>query len=195
MTDKFDNALFEAVDSAHTLMDCDIGAAECHGILCGISCGTQHLEESAWLGHVTGYHESLSLGDLGSGHALAQLFDATTSGFAADDFSLQILIPSDDNPIERRTEALGSWCRGFLSGFGLTDLADIGQLSDDCQGFLRDLQGFGRIESPESYNGEKDNEDEAALLEICEYARIGAMLLLEETLLLGPADPAAGTIH
>ena len=191
MVDYYDNALFEAVDSALSLMDCDVGASECHGMLCGMACGVQQYDASVWLGHVTGYHEHVGLDDLGSGHALVQLYEETNAGLAAEDFSLQILLPPDDSLFVERTAALGQWCRGFLSGFGLTDLGDIGQLGDDCQGYLRDLQEIGRIQTFES----DEDEDEYAFLEICEYARMGAMLLHEEALLINPADAHVGNVH
>jgi yecA family protein len=191
MSENFDDALFDAVDGALNLMDCDIGAAECHGILCGMTCGVQHVDPSAWLGHVTGYHEYIGLDDLGSGHALIQLLDGTKSGFTADDFSLQMLLPSDDTELAQRTIALSAWCRGFLSGFGLTEMADIRELSDDCQGYLRDLQEIGRVDSQSS----DDNDDERALLEICEYVRMGAMLLREEALFSDSAQSDSETIH
>lgn len=192
MVEKSDSSLYEAVDSALGLLDSDIGAAECHGMLCGLTCGIEHPDPSLWLGHVIGYRESLSLDDLGAGHALAQLFDETLAEFAADDFSLQLLLPSDDTSFATRTEALGSWCRGFLSGFGIAELPDLGALSEDCQGYLTDLKEIGRVESLES---DDDDADELALLEVCEYTRMGAMLLREEALFSDGASHDTGTIH
>ncbi|MFT4561752.1 MAG: hypothetical protein ACI9BW_001494 [Gammaproteobacteria bacterium] len=191
MVEKSDSSLYEAVDTALGTLNSDIGAAECHGMLCGMTCGLEHLDPSLWLGHVIGYREPLSRDDLGPGHALAQLFDETLAEFAADDFSLQILLPSDETSFAIRTEALGAWCRGFLSGFGLGDLQDTGSLSEDCQGFLRDLQEIGRVDSLDS----DDEVDELALLEVCEYTRMGAMLLREEALFSNSTNQDAGTIH
>jgi uncharacterized protein YgfB (UPF0149 family) len=191
MIEISESSLYQSVEAALTLMDCDIGAAECHGILCGMLCGVRHFEASVWLGHTTGYHDDVSFSDLGSGHALSQLLSETTSGYTADDFSLQLLLPDDDSPFEVRTEALGSWCRGFLSGLGLTDLGDIRQLSDDSRGFLRDIEEIGKVEAVET----DDNSDETALMEICEYTRMGALLLYEETQFAAGADPGGETIH
>ncbi len=191
MIEVSESSLYQSVESALTLMDCDTGTAQCHGILCGMLCGVRHFDASVWLGHTTGYHDAVSFSDLGSGHALSQLLAETTAGFSADDFSLRLLLPDDDSPFEGRTEALGSWCRGFLSGLGLTGLGDIKQLSDDSRGFLRDLEEIGRLDSVES----DDNNDEIALMEICEYTRMGALLLYEETQFAAAADQGGGTIH
>jgi len=191
MTEYSDTALYESVESALSLMDCDISAAECHGMLCGILCGARHFDAAVWLGHATGYQGEISLSDLGAGHALTVLLEETIAGFSAEDFTLQVLLPADDHSIAVRAEALGSWCRGFLSGFGLGDLADVAHLSDDSQGFLRDLSEIGRVDAVDS----DDSGDEFALMEVCEYTRMGAMLLREETLISSAADDGIGTIH
>ena len=191
MIDISESSLYQSVEAALTLMDCDIGAAECHGILCGMLCGIRHFDASAWLGHTTGYHDDVNFSDLGNGHALSQLLAETIAGFSADDFSLRLLLPDDDSGFELRTEALGFWCRGYLSGFGLTDLGDIKQLSDDSRGFLRDIEEIGKVDALES----DDNNDEIALMEICEYTRMGALLLYEEMQFATQADQGGETIH
>lgn len=193
MTEYFDNALYESVDSALSMMDCDIGAAECHGILCGMLCSVRYFDASAWLGHTMGYHDDLAWSDLGAGHALTQLLASTMDEFAADDFSLQVLLPPDDDSLRVRTVALGSWCRGFLSGFGLGDMTDVKLLSDDSQGFLRDLVEIGRVDVVDE--GEGEDDDEFAFMEICEYTRMGVMLLREESLSLSDTNEVGGTIH
>ena len=191
MTKYSDTALYESVESALSLMDCDIGAAECHGMLCGLLCGARHFDASIWLGHATGYQGEINLSDLGAGHALTLLLEDTIAGFSADYFALQVLLPADDHPVAVRADALGSWCRGFLSGFGLGDLAEVAQLSDDSQGFLQDLDKIGRVDAVDL----DDRRDEFALMEVCEYTRMGAMLLREETWVTSAVDDGIGTIH
>jgi uncharacterized protein YgfB (UPF0149 family) len=191
MTEIHDNALYESVESALSLMDCDIGPAECHGILCGMLCGAQGFSSSTWLNHTTGYTDHLSLDDLGAGHALAQLLEETLSGFESEDFSLRVLLPDENNPVTTRAQALGAWCRGFLAGFGLTEPSDLAELSDDSRGYLRDLHEIGRVEPTLS----DDNDDDFSLMELCEYARMGALLLREETQFAMTPTEGNETIH
>ncbi len=191
MTENSASSLYESVESALTLMNCDIGPAECHGMLCGMLCGMQGFDPTLWLGHATGYDEDLRFDELGAGHALKQLLEETLSGFDSDDFALQVLVPEDDYPLETRTAALGAWCRGFLSGFGLSEITDLEQLSDDSRGYLRDIQEIGRVD-PETAG---KNDDEYSLMELCEYARMGALLLREETLFATATPESSDTIH
>ncbi len=191
MTELSNKSLYESVEFALQLMDCDIGAAQCHGILCGMLCGVKEFDPSAWLGHTMGYHDTVSPADLGSGHALAQLLNETIAGFCADDFSLEVLLPQEDCALAVRTKALGSWCRGFLSGFGLTEFRASEKLSEDSRGFLQDLQEIGRIDPEEA----DDDGNEFALMELCEYTRMGTLLLREEIRFIADTDPDGGTIH
>jgi len=191
MTKYFDNALYESVESALSLMDCDISASECHGMLCGILCTEQHFDAGIWLNHTVGYGDGFSGRDLGAGHALTQLLDETVDGFSTDDFSLELLLPSDEHSLRLRAQALGCWCRGFLSGFGLGDLTDPKSLSDDSQGFLRDLVEIGRLDADDV----SEVNDEFAFMEICEYTRMGTMLLQEENLENGGQIETGGTTH
>ncbi len=79
----------------------------------------------------------------------------------------------------------------FLSGFGLSEITDLAQLSEDSRGYLRDLQEISRVD-PEVAG---KNDDEYSLMELCEYARMGALLLREETLFATVAPESSDTIH
>ena len=186
-----DDILYEAVSAALELLGCDIGAAECHGILCGMLCGSIDFDPNAWLDHAFGYDETINIEELGRGHALHELVEETMDGFAADDFSLRVLLPDEHDPVHERALALGAWCRGFLSGFGLGESIALDKLSEDSRGFLNDLQAIGRVE-PTTTN---EQDDEYALMEVCEYARMGALLLREETLFLAEPHPGDVSIH
>lgn len=85
-------------------------------------------------------------------------------------FGFQLLLP-EDAATALRAEAVFSWCRGFLGGFGLAQGASA--LSDEGQEALRDIGNLAaaRIED------EDDREDAAALTEIEEYLRVAVLLL------------------
>lgn len=191
MTEYFDNSLYESVESTLSLMDCDIGPAECHGMLCGMLCATRGFDASSWLAHATGYQDPIHIDDLGRGHALNQLLEETIAGFDSDDFSLRMLLPDEEDSLEACALELGAWCRGFLSGFGVGESGDLSQLSDDSRDYLRDVQELGRIEPLVA----ETTEDEFSLLELCEYARMGALLLREETQFANAPAQGDETLH
>ena len=176
MSDANNEAVFFDVDRTLKSLDCDIGASECHGVLCGMLCSSKNFEVGGWLAHTLGYQDEAEVSELASDSAISVLFKKTLSRLDADDFSFFLLLPEDEYPLSIRVEATGAWCRGFLSGFGLSDVKNIKQLSGDTQDYLRDLNEIGKV-SQEDLDGD---DCEGALFEVQEYARMGALLVREE---------------
>ena len=167
---------FYEVDRALKSLDCDIGASECHGVLCGMLCSSKDFQLGGWLSHTLGYQDEMQAEELAAMASISELFKQTLSGLDAEDFSFILLLPEDEYPLATRVEALGAWCRGFLSGFGLSDIKNIKLLSEDTQDYLRDLHDIGKVNPADLEADESEN----ALFEVQEYARMGALLVREE---------------
>ena len=79
-----------------------------------------------------------------------------------------------------RTDSLGAWCSGFLSGFGLGFDNDKQTLSSEITEGMEDLASIAQIsfdeddEEPEGYNAE------ASYIELVEYVRLAAMMVFSE---------------
>jgi len=146
--------------------------AELHGTLCGLLAGGGHPRREDWLstlvpGATVAAPERDSL--------LDRLFQASGLQLGSSEMILELLLPEDEAPLARRAEALLSWCRGFLAGFGLSGMSEP-QLGEESLEALRDL---GHIASS-TLDYEDPEQDDAALAEITEYVRIVAQLLFEE---------------
>ncbi|MHC1480110.1 UPF0149 family protein [Frateuria aurantia] len=120
---------------------------------------------------------------------LLELMRQTEAELADPELAFEPLHPSDDRPLPERADALASWCRGFLGGFGLSGAATHSQLSEEAQEILRDL---ATIASSEFDFGPAD-EDEDALIEVFEFVRVGAMLLHAEVASL--SRNLSGSVH
>lgn len=157
-------------------LDCDIGAAECHGILCGMLSGPRPFDAHAWHAHLSG-HDDLSPFAAGEPQAvLDELVELTATGLDGDSFAFALLLPDDDEALADRAAAFGAWCRGFLSGLGLAGIADLSVLGEDARGFLSDLERFGSLD----VGVEGGEDDERALAELTEFTRIGALIVYTE---------------
>lgn len=175
--------LYARVQAALTAVGCDIGAAECHGMLCGMLCGPGRFDLGAWLSHVNG--DEPGAGQAGSSVSLDDLVAQTQAELAAPDFSFTLLLPHDDEAVSRRAGAFAEWCRGYLSGLGLAGIADLNALGEDAVGFLRDVERFCALEA-----GDGDDDDRA-LAELTEFTRMGVLLVREQA----RAADAPDTIH
>ena len=142
-------------------------------MLCGLLCSPEGFETGTWLQHLTGYSEG-SVTELPTGDPLNELLRNTLKGIDSQEFGFELLLPDDDEPLMVRTDALGGWCRGFLSGFGISRGAAA--TSAESQEFLGDIYQISRVDP----NDNEDEVSESAFQEIVEYARMGAILLREE---------------
>ncbi len=73
-----------------------------------------------------------------------------------------------------RLGGLAAWCAGFLSGFGAVVTSSVNALPDEVGEALRDYASIsGRVDDEQV-----DNEDEASFMELYEYVRVAAVLMM-----------------
>lgn len=186
------NDAIALVDAALRRLDAEMSVAECHGVLTGWLCAAHGLTREQWLGHVAP--------DLAAGDVLAQEAADTLEGLrqavvaqlndALLDF--QPLLPSDDQPLAERVEALGEWCQGFLLGMSLGGLKDVAKMPGDSGEALRDLVQLSRAGS---YDVGEEEEDEEAYTELLEYVRTAVLLVNEELNPTRAAPQVDPTLH
>ena len=172
-------------------LDCDIGAAECHGVLCGMLCGPRAFDLHVWYAHLSGRDDVAPLAAGETQSAMHELIEHTTAGLEGDSFAFTLLLPDDDDALTTRATAFASWCRGFLSGLGLAGIADILMLGEDARGFLTDLERFGALDA----SGDGGEDDERALAELTEFTRIGALIVYADARDGGHDYEAAPGLH
>ena len=182
-----DDDVFGEVSEALAALACDIDPAETHGMLCGMLCCPQPFEVDAWLAHVLGYADGSDSTSLAHDHPLMRLIASTLQSLGEGEFGLQPLLPPDEEDLGQRAEALGLWCRGFLSGFGLQGA--VPGLTVEGREFLQDLARISQLD-PDQVTSESGERD---FLEIVEYARMGALMLYDER--SAPAAQPVRSLH
>lgn len=172
-------------------LGCDIGASECHGILCGMLSGPGRFDPELWIVHFSGQDDITPYsGDADHAALLSTLHDLTLAELDGEDFDFELLLPPESAALEERVGAFAAWCRGYLSGLGLSGLPGVEVLGEDARGFLQDLQRFGGIDVREL----GDEDDERALSDLSEFTRMGVMIVRAEAH-NGAATDAAPTVH
>ena len=154
-----------------------LDAAELHGSLCGyLSGGGPHTAERGdWLEKVMADPQPLPIAP---DTALDRMFVATEHLLESPDFGFDLLLPDIELPVVERGDALMSWCRGFLGGFGLAAGATP-PLSEESRDALADL---ARMASSDlSYDDPE--ADAQALEEVAEFVRVAALLLHSDCVL------------
>ncbi len=152
------------------------GAAEAHGMLCGILCAESQQSGTRWLAEVFPASEHQGQPD-GCRDTMGELFAETYRALEEGQMDFMPLLPEDSEPLDQRTDSLGKWCLGFLGGLGLGGLGEMkDRLPENVSEVMTDLEQIAQ-----AINGEGDEEqEEAAFTEVLEYLRVSVQLIYEE---------------
>ncbi|MGC3934256.1 MULTISPECIES: YecA family protein [Pseudomonas] len=181
------NSPYQAFATLLTASGHNVSPAELHGVLLGRSCAGAGFDHEGWLIDAA----ELLEGDIQDNvrNALIGLQEMVKGELTGDDVTVVLLLPTDDAPLADRAAALGEWCQGFLSGFGLTRRAYA--LSDEANEVLRDLAAIAQVQDAleESEDGESD------YMEVMEYLRVAPLLLFSETKKADVPPAAKPSLH
>lgn len=159
-------------------------AAEAHGTLAGALCaapGGYRAED--WFGEIL--PEGSQPGSSAEA-TLRAIFTSTDEALHSRAMEFEMLLPDDDEPLDQRAAALGSWCQGFLYGLGSSHIRDVRELPGDAGEVVRDLIEITRV-SVDVTDGLESNE--TAYAELVEFVRVGVQLVYENLAPLRAATP------
>lgn len=162
-------------------------AAEGHGCLCGALCTSADYSFERWIDELVALDPDAS-DDHAAEHALKLLFADTLRALRGDAMEFEPLLPDDDEPLERRANALAQWCQGFLYGFGTGQPVRAADLTDQVDEILKDFTHIARAEVDVGAAGESE---EASYTEVVEYVRVGVQLIHDELIPVREGDIAA----
>ena len=160
-------------------------------MLSGVLCGGMRFDQAQWLLHLSG-RDDLSPFEAGEPlAAIDELVSHTRDALDRSDLSFALLLPEDERPLSERAQAFAHWCRGFLSGFGLSGIADLRVLGEDARGFLEDVERFGSLAIPQG----GDEDDERAFTELTEFTRMGVLIVRDDVFSTQDAPEAYSELH
>lgn len=154
-----------------------LSPAELHGMLAGQVAAGARFDPAGLLQRIQTLFDIEPFRNEAARRGAMQVYMAILQQFQAPDFSFELMLPDDDQPLSIRAESLGVWCSGFLSGFGMQEQTGSGGLSVEGQETLRDLAQIVQISTEADAEGD---EDEANLMEVQEYVRMAALLIFSE---------------
>ena len=168
---------YEALEARLRAADANSGAAEAHGLLCGMVTAGRRSTPELWLEHLLGSDNTLSVAAQECRELLDGLQSEILSEFNDESYGFNVLLPHDSTPLSVRTRALGEWCEGYLYGLALGGVRDDAARTDMVEEVMKDFYDISHAgfvaEVP-------DEDDEVAYAEIVEYLRISVLLLYQE---------------
>ena len=165
---------FDQLTTALLGLVSDHSAAEVHGMVTGLLSAGVKVPGAAGPGTLETWLDVRF--DQEQATFFAVLFEQASAGLLDPDFNFQPLIPGDHTQVATRAAALGHWCSGFLSGFGLSGRFQTADLSEDLRELLADLGKIASLDDEVS----DDEENEVDMVEITEYVRMSALLVFAE---------------
>jgi yecA family protein len=152
--------------------------AELHGQLCGYLAAGVSLREEDWLQMALEFADIEKWQEAASKAAIIELYQATLSLFQNGEYALVPCIADEDAEISLRGTTLAQWAHGFLAGYGLAGRKQE-TISDDARQVLQDFANISGLRA-DMEQMEDNNENDADLTELIEYARLSAMMLFSE---------------
>lgn len=148
----------------------DMTAAEAHGMAAGILCVNERAKPEFWLHELMSDYVPVNIE---ANETLTRFFEETRQSLINEDFSFDLLLPDEDDPLGERLEALTTWCNGFLYGMGAANLPS--DLSEDSREIVKDIMEFTKLDT--DANGEESEND---FMELTEYLRASVVFLCIE---------------
>lgn len=168
---------YDRLQAALQAADADSGAAESHGLICGILCAAGTSDPALWLDHLLGAGNTGSAMAQSAQLLLTEIYSETLLHLNDGDLGLVLLLPEDDTPLPLRSKALGEWCQGFLYGLALGGVREDGVRKGNVGEIMHD---FYEISNTRFEHELTDEDEETAYAEIVEYVRMSVLLCHEE---------------
>ncbi|WP_133128119.1 UPF0149 family protein [Legionella nagasakiensis] len=172
------------------MLSLSLSGSELHGIMCGYLC-------AGAIGRGEAYLRALIMNqnDAQKRMAMLALFDAYAASqqqITGFDFEFQLMLPDDHESLIDRARAFSEWCEGFTQGLAMAGV-DLNQLQEeDAQEAALHLKEFAQLD----YESLQVNEeDERALMEVSEYARMAVLRIYNDLQHQGLDEDASRTTH
>ncbi len=154
-------------------------SSEAHGILCGVLCGRSDIEAWEWLSLTVDAYDAIEPGDLlarEASESLSTFFLATVAALSDDNLKFYPLLAEDESEVVL-LESIAQWAQGYLMGLSLAGIKTFSDYPEDVTEFV---EAMASISKADDYDLAGDDSDEAAMVELIEFIRIGVLLMNEE---------------
>jgi yecA family protein len=164
--------------------------SEVHGYLTGQLAAGYRMSSGDWMNQLVEFCDFRHHPQASEEALLDGWMRHTARALSGDALDFSLLLPDDDDGIDARVECLGHWCQGFLAGFALAgqqikQTLGAQQYSQDISEAINDIAAIAQIGLDE---GETDDANEMAFLEVSEHVRMAALSIFMECNAIGDRD-------
>lgn len=158
-----------------------ISIAEYHGNICSYLCCSIDSFDDLLPSEKSDDQSSVSIQVLEFRNALLDLIEETSNALNSSELPFLLLLPNDNESLEKRTTTLSMWCQGFIDGLGLIVSENSSDIGESSMSLLTEIiEDFSQISTLHIQSKENDEEEELAFIELLEYVRVSTELIFEE---------------
>lgn len=163
---------YDSFVEAISFLSLPISASLLHGTMCGYICaGADRQGESYLRALLNNKKDAQSRSAL---LALFAVFSVSQQQITHFDFNFQMMLPDDEESLVKRAKAFADWCEGFTQAFTVAGIHIDQFHEEEAQDALQHLREFAELDCDSL---DVDEEDENALMEVSEYARMAVIRL------------------
>lgn len=167
---------YSKLESTLNKLEAQLTAAETHGLLTGMLSLTQPIKEDEWRKVLLENLDFAKSPTKGQWEVLSMASNDIKQEFAQPSFGLQLLLPNDSAELKLRVDALGYWCRGYLSGLGLVGITNEDLENAVIKELVHDLSQIAHV----SIETDASEDDEHNYAELVEYVRVAVQNIQTE---------------
>ena len=158
-----------------------ISIAEYHGNICSYLCCSIDSFDDLLPSEKSDDQSSVSIQVLEFRNALLDLIEETSNALNSSELPFLLLLPNDNESLEKRTTTLSMWCQGFIDGLGLIVSENSSDIGESSMSLLTEIiEDFSQISTLHIQSKENDEEEELAFIELLEYVRVSTELIFVE---------------
>lgn len=152
------------------------------GMLIGLLCGDNDLQEAVWVKKLIEEAQIKSVKESFL-KVLDEVFQETNKGLNGSGFELEFCIPDDNESLIFRAAMLGQLCEGVLYGLGLIGALNESEkdIPENVRELVDDLGQISRIDISELNDAKALGEqEESDFMELVEFVKVGILTINEE---------------
>ena len=175
---------YQAFVDSIAVLSLPMSGSELHGLMCGYLCaGATTAGESYLRALASKKDEAMRSAML----AIFEVYSISQHQITHMDFAFQLLLPDFHVSLVERAQAFSEWCEGFTQGLTISGIHRDQFQDEESQEAQEHITDFAELD----YGSlQVDEEDERALLEVSEYARMAVLRLYHDLNL-----PTSKTTH
>ncbi len=154
----------------------ELGPSEVHGTIVGAMCN--HMKSGITPDLLKLIEPTADANDGRFTQLSAMLYDLyreTSELLIETKDGFDLILPSEDEPIDVRVDGIAAWCKGFVLGLLYNNAFSIDQLPESGPEIARDLMEIAEAAAGAS----EEDEEDWALAELHEYIKVGSQLIFE----------------